>query len=96
MNRAKIRITTGLWYIHLSVYISEYTGKDEQVDSTLAPIISMAKANNSQQNITDLLCYQNVTFIQIIESEEDYLKMLMKRIETDSRYKTLTILVMKK
>ncbi len=56
----------------------------------------MAKANNSQQNITDLLCYQNVTFIQIIESEEDYLKMLMKRIETDSRYKTLTILVMKK
>ena len=77
----------------LIVYISEYTGNEDDVDKVLESITLKAKKNNLECDVTGVLFYQNGKFVQIIEGEEESLNALMKRIESDSRHRNIKYLV---
>ena len=79
--------------LHLLVYTSEYTGKDEDINNVLKDIIRDSKINNRQYNITGLLFYHSRSFVQIIEGQDNDLEELMSILESDPRHKNIIRIV---
>lgn len=79
--------------LHLIVYTSEYTGKDEDINEVLNHIIERATINNNQYNITGLLFYHSRSFVQIIEGQDSDLESLMAILENDPRHKNITRII---
>lgn len=79
--------------MHLIVYISEYTGQKDDIESVLKDITTIAKIQNAELEITGVLFYQNGNFIQIIEGEEGNLRKLLDKIECDSRHRNMEYII---
>lgn len=75
--------------MHLIVYTSEYTGREEEIDLVLDEIVKTSKVNNPEHRITGLLFYHNRRFIQVLEGERNALEELMSIIEQDTRHKDI-------
>lgn len=72
--------------MHMILYTSDHTGKDENIKAILKSIEQSAKKNNPAHNVTGLLFYHNSKFLQVIEGEKDELEKLMAVIEKDDRH----------
>ncbi len=55
-------------------------------------LVSQSQTNNSANNVTGLLFFDNHRFIQIIEGPETAITDLYKTLETDTRHKDVTLL----
>lgn len=55
-------------------------------------ILEKAIAVNSQKNITGCLIYHNNRFVQILEGEKKDVLQVYKKIKTDTRHQTVTLL----
>lgn len=82
--------------MHLVIYSSQLTKTTESVDSMLQSIIYLAKERNSKLDVTGLLFYHNVQFLQILEGKKENLDNLMALISKDSRHHSIEILVNEK
>lgn len=79
--------------MHLIIYISEYTGKDDEINADLADITKLALSNNAEAHITGLLFYHDRHFLQVIESEQTTLENLMTVLADDNRHKNIERIV---
>jgi len=79
--------------MHIIVYISEYTGRDEDVESDLADIAKLAQINNVEAQITGLLFYHDRHFLQVIEAKQVTLENLMDILANDPRHKNIERIV---
>lgn len=75
--------------MHLIIYISEYTGSDDDIDTDLVEITRLSKSNNLEAEITGLLFYQNHHFLQVIESKQSTLENLMAVLAEDKRHRNI-------
>ncbi|OUR63692.1 hypothetical protein A9Q79_10190 [Methylophaga sp. 42_25_T18] len=79
--------------MHIIVYISEYTGRDEDIEADLADITQLAQINNVEAQITGLLFYHDRHFLQVIEAEQVTLANLMDVLAKDPRHKNIERIV---
>ena len=79
--------------MHIIVYISEYTGRDEDIEADLADITQLAQINNVNAKITGLLFYHDRHFLQVIEAKQVTLENLMTVLVNDSRHKDIERIV---
>lgn len=61
-------------------------------ESDLTELLTQARSNNLENNLTGLLLYCNQSFLQVLEGEPEILDALYARIETDPRHKKLRLL----
>jgi hypothetical protein len=80
-------------YMYLIVYTSELTQSSNNVDTLLKNIVDVAKVYNAKANITGLLFYHNLRFLQFLEGSKDDLEKLMLTIGCDSRHKNIVRIV---
>jgi hypothetical protein len=71
------------------VYVSfaSYDLTDEQ----LKDILQESRENNRTKNITGMLLYRNHCFIQALEGEEDEVKRLYQKIQSDPRHENIVL-----
>lgn len=69
--------------IHL-VYIS-FAGKSLS-EKELESLLKEIRKKNAQQNVTGLLLYNNLNFIQVIEGATETIHKIFNAIERDSRH----------
>lgn len=62
----------------------------------LRDILSTSRRNNAHLNITGLLLYHNGSILQILEGDENAVKMLYTRIERDVRHRGVMPIVRRK
>ncbi len=74
------------------VYISRITSTGLSGASTLNDVAKVAIKNNSDDNITGILCYGNGCFFQYAEGSEQALTNLKNRLLMDERHKDLLCL----
>ena len=79
--------------MHIIVYISEYTGRDVDIEADLADITKLAQTNNGEAQITGLLFYHDRHFLQVIEADQASLENLMAVLVNDSRHKNIERIV---
>lgn len=79
--------------MHIIVYISEYTGRDEDIEADLVDISKLAQINNVKAQITGLLFYHDRHFLQVIEAEQVTLTNLMDVLAKDPRHKNIERIV---
>lgn len=59
----------------------------------LETLVDQAKVNNSEFNITGLLVYCNGHFLQLLEGEEEHVRLILNTIKQDPRHKNLEVIV---
>lgn len=70
------------------VYVSKARNRLEQGE--LEGILSKARKNNADHDITGLLLYDGYgTFIQVLEGPESSVERLFEKIKTDSRHSSI-------
>lgn len=74
------------------VYISRITSVGLSGSSTLNDIANYAIKNNSNDNITGILCYGNGYFFQCVEGSEQALTNLKNKLLADNRHKDMELL----
>ena len=79
--------------MHVILYISDYTGREIELDKNLLSICTRAKRENPKHGITGVLFYHNSNFLQLIEGEINELESLMSILEKDTRHKNISRLV---
>ena len=79
--------------MHLIVYVSDFIGKQADVNDELVVITEDAKVRNKILHISGVLFYQNRSFLQIIEGSQRSLQYLMSSIERDARHTNLLRLI---
>lgn len=79
--------------MHAILYISDYVGKEIELDNVLLDICTKAKRNNPNYGITGVLFHHNGNFLQLIEGEKDELERLMSKVKKDSRHSNITRLI---
>lgn len=79
--------------MHVILYVSDYTGMEEELDKILLSICGNAKRKNPKHDITGVLFYHNGNFLQLIEGERNELEGLMSILEKDTRHTNLSRLV---
>ena len=79
--------------MHLIIYTSEYTGREEDIDDVLADIVARSKINNLEFDITGLLFYHNGRFVQVLEGDRESLEGLMSILEEDGRHQNIQRIV---
>jgi hypothetical protein len=72
------------------VYASAATKPFTQTE--LRELLSRARANNGKEGITGLLLYHKLSFLQILEGEEENVAPLFARIERDPRHNRVLLL----
>ena len=75
--------------MHFIVYTSEYTGREEDINTVLDDIVKKSKIYNPEHGITGLLFYHNRRFIQVLEGEKDSLEGLISILENDNRHNNI-------
>lgn len=55
-------------------------------------LLEQARRNNATNGITGALVYVDGVFLQILEGEPHIVKQLMRKIDTDVRHESITIL----
>jgi len=70
--------------MHHLIYSSSATSRF--TDSELQQLLTQARANNEQQNITGVLLYHDGQFMQLLEGEDSVLYNLYAIIEQDPRH----------
>lgn len=65
-------------------YIS--TAVEPMSDESLNDILKTARAVNAQSDITGMLLYKDMSFLQVLEGESSVVKALYKKIEQDQRH----------
>jgi hypothetical protein len=76
-----------MYYI---IYIS--AGVNWFSEKELTDTLEVSNINNSLNNITGLLLYSEGNFIQLLEGEEQDVKITFNRINQDQRHKGITII----
>ena len=77
--------------LHQILYVS--TATMELSPEELEVILLSARRNNTANQITGMLLYKNGGFMQVLEGEEETLRVTFERICQDSRHKgVLTLL----
>ncbi|WP_221047593.1 BLUF domain-containing protein [Methylogaea oryzae] len=79
--------------LRLIAYISEYTGKPENIGADLADIRRVAKRFNRENGISGVLFFLNNRFMQVLEGEAGTLSALLRKIEADPRHTHLSYLL---
>ena len=79
--------------MHFLVYVSDYTGKDSELQADLEGICEASKRNNPKNELTGLLFFQSGKFVQAIEGDEDAIEGLMTRVDTDPRHANIKVVV---
>ena len=79
--------------MHAILYISDYAGKEAELDTVLLDICTKAKRNNPNHGITGVLFYHNGNFLQLIEGEKEELESLMSIVGKDTRHSNITRLI---
>ena len=79
--------------MHLIIYISDYTGLENDINQKLEDICTVSKEKNPEHGITGLLFYHAGNFLQAIEGEKIELESLMNVLEKDDRHKNITRVV---
>lgn len=75
-------------------YVS--SANDRYSDQVLVELLSKARTNNRQADVTGLLLYDGIgTFIQALEGEEKVVKSLFDRVKSDQMHKRVNILGVK-
>ena len=59
---------------------------DDFTDDDLADLLHKARTNNQAQELTGMLIYQDGTFLQVLEGDEDAVKKLYVKIAADPRH----------
>lgn len=62
-------------------------------ETELKEILEISNINNSRNNVTGLLLYNQGNFIQLLEGEEDDVQKTFKRISADQRHKGITPII---
>lgn len=73
------------------VYISAESGPMTDVD--LEQILTAARRNNRVIGVTGMLLYDEGSFIQALEGDEDTVEALFERIEMDPRHHDANVLM---
>lgn len=73
------------------VYISSITFRLS--DRDIANIVRASQVNNEQLGITGMLLYNNGSFMQLIEGEDEKVEGLFDKIRRDNRHKDVTLLI---
>ncbi|MBO1530272.1 BLUF domain-containing protein [Psychrobacter sp. F1192] len=76
------------------VYVSSLSLKGRLSSSIFVDLGKHARAYNTANGITGILCYGNGHFLQCIEGEKAKVEALQQRIFTDSRHKNIKILLL--
>ncbi len=71
-------------------YVSNATHEFSQ--SELLMLLEQCRRNNLRTNLTGQLLYKNQEFMQVLEGEEEELKMTFEKIFLDKRHKNILIL----
>ena len=79
--------------MHILMYTSTYSGSLEKMPEDLSNIVSSARKNNAQNDITGVLFSDHGKFIQILEGDKAKIHGLLKRIKADKRHTDLSILI---
>ncbi|ALF60067.1 BLUF domain-containing protein [Psychrobacter urativorans] len=74
------------------VYVSSLTVVGRLNTAIFEQVEGSARAYNSQQGITGILCYGNGQFLQCIEGKKSKILTLQKSIFADKRHKNLKVL----
>ena len=75
------------FHIYSSVAVKPFT-PDELVD-----LLSKAQAKNWQVGLTGLLLHRDGKFMQLIEGSEKAVRLILAKIATDPRHKSITTLL---
>ena len=79
--------------MHLTIYLSDYTGSPSTITSDLADITKVSKRNNPRSDITGVLFFHENQFLQVIEGAPGDIETLRQRLEKDSRHANIRYLV---
>jgi len=79
--------------MHVIAYTSELKSDAGNPDDVIADIINTSKENNAENDITGALFFHDGRFLQVIEGEEDALRNLMKKIDSDARHQEVRYLM---
>ena len=75
--------------MHLIIYTSEFSGRKEDIKTTLPDFVNQLKVKNLKLGITGSLFYHNLRFIQVLEGEKDSVDLIMSTLEKDNRHKNI-------
>ncbi len=70
--------------LHILSYFSSATSKFNETD--LNDIVNRSIANNKKLDITGLLCYRDMSFLQFLEGDESIIHTLYAKIQEDIRH----------
>ena len=73
------------------VYVSSAVNPFSKED--LLDLLTIARANNSQLDITGMLLYKDGDFMQVLEGEETAVRALFEKIERDPRHRGTIVLL---
>src|SRR6478735_2944782 len=62
-------------------------------DDQLIDILTSARKNNAERDVSGMLLYSEGTFIQVLEGEDTQVDAIFAKIETDPRHKNLITLI---
>jgi hypothetical protein len=79
--------------MQLVMYISDYARSLDHLNDDLRDILQTSQINNSAQDITGVLFFDNGKFIQILEGNVNNLDALMGHIQQDERHKNVKLLI---
>ena len=75
--------------MHLIIYTGEFSGRKEDIKTTLPDMVNRLKVNNLKLEITGSLFYHNLRFIQVLEGEKDSVELIMSTLVKDNRHKNI-------
>ncbi|MES2266603.1 MAG: BLUF domain-containing protein [Bacteroidota bacterium] len=62
-------------------------------DDQLIDILTTARKNNADRDVSGVLLYSEGTFIQVLEGDDTHVDTIFAKIETDRRHKNLITLI---
>ena len=75
--------------MHLIIYTSEFSGRKEDIKTTLPDMVNRLKVNNRKLGITGSFFCHNLRFIQVLEGEKDSVELIMSTLEKDNHHKNI-------
>ena len=79
--------------MHLVMYSSDYTGELKDIPRDFRKILTAARTNNPNRDITGVLFFDQNKFIQILEGEKDALHSLIDIIKQDPLHTNFNLLM---
>jgi hypothetical protein len=75
------------FHIYSSSAVNTFTGDE------LVALLAKSQTNNFKTGLTGLLIHKNGQFMQLIEGTEPAVRATLKKIESDTRHKSVTTLL---